>query len=44
VAVTKPQGGQLTEDEKTHNKGHYGNREVGERGNWLLKTTFIGMT
>ena len=40
VAVKKPQGGQLTEDQKAHNKVHNGKRAVGERGNSLLKTTF----
>jgi hypothetical protein len=38
VAIKKPQGGELTEDQKTHN----GKRAVGERGNLLLKTTFKG--
>jgi hypothetical protein len=40
VAIKKPQGGQLTEDQKTHNKAHNGKRAVGERGNSLLKTSF----
>ena len=40
VAITKPAGGQLTEDQKTHNKAHNGKRAVGERGNSLLKTSF----
>jgi hypothetical protein len=40
VAIKKPQCGQLTEDQKTHNKAHNGKRAVGERGNSLLKTSF----
>lgn len=40
VAFKKPTGGQLTDDQKTHNKAHNGKRAVGERGNSLLKTTF----
>lgn len=40
VAFKKPQGGQLTDDQKTHNKAHNGKRAIGERGNSLLKTTF----
>jgi hypothetical protein len=40
VAFKKPQGGQLTDDQKTHNKAHNAKRAVGERGNSLLKTTF----
>lgn len=40
VAVKKPQGGELTNDQKTRNKAHNGKRAVGERGNSLLKTTF----
>jgi hypothetical protein len=40
VAFKKPQGGELTDDQKAHNKGHNGKRAVGERGNSLLKTTF----
>jgi DDE superfamily endonuclease len=40
VAIKKPKGGQLTEDQKAHNKAHNGKRAVGERGNSLLKTTF----
>jgi len=36
VAFKKPNGGELTKDQKTHN----GKRAVGERGNSLLKTTF----
>jgi hypothetical protein len=40
VTTKKPQGGQLTEDQKTHNKAHNGKRAVGERGNSLLKTSF----
>jgi hypothetical protein len=40
VAFKKPQGGQLTDEQKAHNKLHNGTRAVGERGNSLLKTTF----
>jgi len=40
VAFKKPQGGQLTDEQKAHNKTHNGKRAVGERGNSLLKTTF----
>jgi hypothetical protein len=40
VAFKKPQGGQLTDEQKTHNKAHNGKRAIGERGNSLLKTTF----
>lgn len=40
VAFKKPQGGQLTDEQKTHNKAHNGKRAVGERGNSLLKMTF----
>lgn len=40
VAVKKPQGGELTDDQKASNKAHNGKRAVGERGNSLLKTTF----
>ena len=40
VAFKKPQGGELTDDQKTHNKVHNGKRAIGERGNSLLKTTF----
>jgi len=40
VAFKKPKGGQLTDEQKTHNKAHNGKRAVGERGNSLLKTTF----
>jgi DDE superfamily endonuclease len=36
VAFKKPQGRELTEDQKTRN----GKRAVGERGNSLIKTTF----
>jgi hypothetical protein len=39
VAVKKPKGGTLTDDQKTANKAHNGKRSVGERGNSLLKTT-----
>jgi DDE superfamily endonuclease len=40
VAFKKPKGGELTEEQKTHNKSHNGKRAVGERGNSLLKTSF----
>jgi hypothetical protein len=40
VAFKKPQGGQLTDEQKAHNKTHNGKRAIGERGNSLLKTTF----
>jgi hypothetical protein len=40
VAFKKPQGGQLTDEQKTHNKAHNGKHAVGERGNSLLKMTF----
>jgi hypothetical protein len=40
VAFKKPKGGQLTDEQKTHNKAHNGKRAVGERGNSLLKMTF----
>ncbi|WP_405181034.1 IS5/IS1182 family transposase [Nocardia sp. NBC_01377] len=37
VAVKKPKGGQLTDEQKTANKAHNQVRAVGERGNALLK-------
>jgi hypothetical protein len=40
VAFKKPKSGQLTKQQKNHNKAHNGKRAVGERGNSLLKTTF----
>jgi hypothetical protein len=40
VAFKKPQGGQLTHEQKAHNKLHNGKRHVGERGKSLLRTTF----
>jgi hypothetical protein len=40
VAFKKPKGGQLTDEQKTHNKAHNGKRAIGEPGNSLLKTTF----
>ncbi|TNC25193.1 HARBI1 family protein [Amycolatopsis alkalitolerans] len=40
VAFKKPKGGQLTEEQKKHNKAHNGKRAVGERGNSRLKMTF----
>jgi hypothetical protein len=40
VAFKKPKGGELTDDQKDHNKAHNAKRAVGERGNSLLKTTF----
>lgn len=39
VAIKKPAGGELTDDQKAHNKAHNGRRAIGERGNSLLKTT-----
>jgi hypothetical protein len=39
VAFKKPKGGELTDEQKDHNKAHNGKRAVGERGNSLLKTT-----
>lgn len=43
VAFKKPKGGELTEEQKTHNKAHNGKRAIGERGNSLLKTTFTAL-
>lgn len=43
VAFKKPQSGELTDDQKTHNKEHNGKRAIGERGNSLLKTTFTAL-
>jgi DDE superfamily endonuclease len=40
IAFKKPTGGELTEEQKSHNKIHNGKRAIGERGNSLLKTTF----
>jgi DDE superfamily endonuclease len=40
VAFKKPKDGELTNDQKTHNKAHNAKPAVGERGNSLLKTTF----
>ncbi len=40
VAFKKPKDGELTNDQKTHNKAHNAKRAIGERGNSLLKTTF----
>ena len=40
VAFKKPKDGELTEEQKAHNKTHNGKRAIGERGNSLLKTTF----
>lgn len=40
VAIKKPSGGKLTDEQKTHNKTHNAKRAIGERGNSLLKTTF----
>ena len=40
VAFKKPKDGQLTDEQKAHNKAHNGKRAVGERGNSLLKMTF----
>jgi hypothetical protein len=43
VAFKKPQGGQLTNEQKTHNTTHNGKRAVGERGNSVLKTTLTAL-
>jgi hypothetical protein len=40
VAFKKPKDGQLTDEQKAHNKTHNGKRAIGERGNSLLKMTF----
>lgn len=40
VAVKKPKGGELTDEQKTANKAHNRKRAVGERGNALLKTAY----
>ncbi len=40
VAFKKPAGGELTDEQKDHNKAHNGKRAIGERGNSLLKNTF----
>jgi hypothetical protein len=40
VAFKKPQGGELTDEQKDHNKAHNSKRAIGERGSSLLKTTF----
>ena len=43
VAFKKPKGGQLTDAQKLFNKAHNGVRAIGERGNSLLKTTFLAL-
>jgi hypothetical protein len=43
VAIKKPKGRELTDEQKNHNKAHNGKRAVGERGNSLLKTTFTAL-
>ena len=40
IAFKKPQGGELSDIQKTYNKLHNGIRAIGERGNSLLKMTF----
>jgi hypothetical protein len=40
IAFKKPQGGELSDIQKTYNKVHNGIRAIGERGNSLLKMTF----
>jgi len=40
VPVKKPQGGELTDEQKARNRAHNGKRAQGERGNSLLKMTF----
>ena len=40
IALKKPAGGRLTDEQKTANKAHNSMRAIGERGNSLLKTTF----
>jgi hypothetical protein len=40
VPIKKPQGGRLTDEQKTRNRAHNGKRAQGERGNSLLKMTF----
>lgn len=40
VRPAQPRGGELTEDQKAHNKADNGKRAVGERGNSLLKSSF----
>jgi hypothetical protein len=40
VAFKKPQGGELSDIQKTYNTVHNGIRAIGERGNSLLKMTF----
>jgi hypothetical protein len=40
MAFKKPKGGELTDEQKNHNKAHNENRAVSERGNSLLNTTF----
>ncbi|WP_045875985.1 transposase family protein [Pseudofrankia sp. DC12] len=40
VPFKKPKGGELTAEQKLHNRIHYALRAVGERANALLKVTF----
>jgi hypothetical protein len=40
VAFKKPRSGELTDEQRTHNRAHNGRRAIGERGNSLLKMTF----
>ena len=43
VAFKKPKNGELSDIQKTFNKAHNGVRAIGERGNSLLKTTFMAL-
>jgi hypothetical protein len=40
VAFKRPKDGTLTDVQQLLNKAHNGLRAIGERGNFLLKTTF----
>lgn len=40
VPFKRPKGGNLSNEQKQHNKAHNRKRGIGERGNSLLKTTF----
>lgn len=40
IPYKKPEGGELTKEQKAHNRIHYALRAVGERANALLKVTF----
>lgn len=39
MALKKPAGSQLTDDQKARNKAHDGKHAIGGRANSLLKTT-----